>query len=349
MVRRLRAMDVEAKRQRFGRSRDLFVFGHSGFEPDLADCKSLLDKSLDRPCPLSSSDLRRRRARGLKLSKFGSSTDQENSVGSLNTNTALATIRRMVGCRQMARRVRPANRTPNDPGLGKRRTAGFALIGFLVFVPLSLTLLAGLGLFASGIKGSDWASSSCRLAVWNAQNEMARAMTELERLNPEARRLRLARRKNSLQLSLAIAAVQPELVALLKAERRLILAAQFRLRLTQEHWLSQARLSRQSAREKFSKRAWTARPDPPRIESKVIDLAVVRSPPLDASPDILPSPDFELAQKLGLSWKAELLRDSPKDWLRLLGLKPMRLEGRCAATLAKKGNKWRPILVADKS
>ncbi|MGE3386977.1 MAG: hypothetical protein AB7K41_09645 [Bdellovibrionales bacterium] len=218
----------------------------------------------------------------------------------------------------------------------------------LLLVPVALFLMSGLGLLALSLRNANIAKASCRRAVWLAQVDMSKAMTELIRLNPEARRLRRQRRLIEYEIKAAIVLLQPELVLALRAQLALVTIEQLRLRQNQERLLFQARSARAAASTNFIERTRLIHVSHISPVSSTSGLAVRFSPPSELTPDAIPLPQFSEQQKLSLRWQAQLLNKAPLELLKLMKIENPILRGQCTATLRTEKTKWQPQLVADK-
>ena len=211
-----------------------------------------------------------------------------------------------------------------------------------------MVLLSGLALMGLSLRHHNLATASCRRAVWLAQVDMSKALTQLLKLNPEARRLRLQRKIAEAELNAARTLLQVELIPALEAQRAFIIAQQLRLRQQQKFLLLQAGYKRAAAKQNFLHLRNAMPMQQVVSRSLTPDLAVNFVPPFDLSPDAVLKTNFSQAQKLTLRWQTQFLAQAPWELMQILNIKPQTFYGRCAATLEQEGTKWRPQLVADK-
>lgn len=249
----------------------------------------------------------------------------------------------------MGRFTRANRAQPTPFGPRANRQSGFALVALLFLVPVLLILVSGLALTALSLRNYTIAKSSCRRAVWLAQVDMGKALQELLRLNPEARRLRMQRKLVEAQLAAAKISLQFELVAALQAHKALIIAHQSKIRAQQQRLIFQAGLRRRNSPVTFKESTLSINIKKVRMQSLTSNLAVQFVPPQDLSPDVVVPPGFERRQALTLLWQAELLSEAPMEIMSALNIKSLNFNGQCAATLEKEGSKWLPQLVAGKS
>ena len=248
----------------------------------------------------------------------------------------------------MARTI-ATDRTPSTKfSAGRTGQQGFAFINLLFLIPAAMMLMSGIVLMALTLRNYNLTTAGCRRAVWLAQTDMGKTLTQMLRLNPEARRLRLQRKIVETELKAAIAAVQPVLVTALEAELTMVTAQQIRLRQQQQRLLIQAGLRRAAARGDFTRQQTQVPVWQVTNSSLSKNLAVNFIPPFDLSPDTVVSPNFEKLQKLTLNWQTNLLAQAPTNLMDTLNIKPLIFKGRCSASLEQEGLKWRPQLVADK-
>lgn len=179
-----------------------------------------------------------------------------------------------------------------------------------------------------------------------AQVTMSRLLASLMKLNPKAQNLIQQKKRVELEIKVASAAFQPELVLALQAERALILAQQSRLRMEQDLLLLEAERQRRQVPLVFtaSIKGQTTKKLTP--SNGAINLAVLRTHPEEVASPFHVAPDFFKRQMTALRWQLDLLRDVPRDWLSRLQLSPFLFNGQCAATLEQKESRWIPKLRA---
>lgn len=229
-------------------------------------------------------------------------------------------------------------------GPSGKNSKGFALIGLLTVLPLIFISLAGLTLWLAALRDVNFASSRCRYHALLSQEKMARLLDSLLDLNPEAKKLQLARKLAEHELRIAKLTAQPEAIILAEAHLASVLSGQSVLRLQQERILFQARTIRFRTIDMFNADTLPLLGKSMIENNGTLGLAVIPSPLRDASPEYLLRPNFDKQQTLVMKWQFQIHSRIPL-WLKEF-VNDATSKGHCAATLKKEVDLWHAHLVA---
>ena len=184
----------------------------------------------------------------------------------------------------------------------------------------------------------------CRYGLYSIQSETANKTNKLLKLNPAAKKLRVQIKSTKIALAAALAALSPQVVAILKVRLKYLKIKKFALIARQKFLLSQIYLYKTSAlillKNKllgdfgFSKNA----------NSLSSTLRFKKSPTTSKIPNynLIPS-SKNRANKINLSWRitSKYLKS---NWLSFLHIKK-DFQQSCSAEIIKKGNLWHPRLI----
>lgn len=211
---------------------------------------------------------------------------------------------------------------------------GFSMLNFCFLIPI---------IFASGVlvfgsfqiisKYTD-AQRECRIHVMGAQQILGQKLKELLDLNPLAKSLRT--QEKTLKIARA-AAILPSVIAAIQAK---IIINQFQqsiLRGKQELILATAKIQAQREMAKLPTQINGVKFSNPHLK-------VYKSPPNAIAPDHHTMPFFTEVQTLKAHWKVPIQNFVPKIILKVFKNYPSAIEGKCAATLIRKGDVWNPKL-----
>jgi hypothetical protein len=214
---------------------------------------------------------------------------------------------------------------------------GFSMLSFSFLIPIAfffcMVILASYHIITKYTQ----IQSECRSHVLGAQQVLGKKLKELMDLNKNARELRAEEAKlraTILSLSAFPPATVP-FVELLDAN----LIRQGLLRTKQEGIILSANLQARKIMEEL----------PPKINHvkySSVGLKVYKSPLAAIAPDHLPVPFFTEFQTIKVSWQYSIGEFVPGILLDLFAKTnyPKTVEGKCAATLIKKGDVWNPKL-----
>ena len=238
-------------------------------------------------------------------------------------------------------------------------SATFALLGSL---PILMAAIAVVVAVFYIVRSHGTSLHHCRSKLLESEENRLATMRELIKLNPEAKKLRTARRIAEKKVEAALESGTPFAIAAAEAELALVISMQTAFALAQKSLIVQAdasaRIDLQKLRTLMIKRADTdlkiydGRSKSPLaiVSATVTPLPVVAKQPDTPTPDYEPDPQYSKKEVLRLSWKLWPVRLLPK-WLGFLEptFQNLVIEGQCATTGEKKGNhQWGARLTADK-
>jgi hypothetical protein len=207
---------------------------------------------------------------------------------------------------------------------------GFSTLLLLFSMPVVLGLLAiSLSSFLL-IYNFTEIQSLCRDTALKAQVQLAKGLNEILSLNPKAQYLR--HKEKALMLARAAAAGNAVLIAKLTHQLYLNRLEQKKLRLQMQTLKWQAESHAEFLLFKNYKLKPATKPQ----------LHLVHKPSTALAPDFVPSPRFEVLQKIKLSWTTH----TENFFSKILQM-PL-VNSSCGSTLYKKEGKWVPVLSADK-
>jgi hypothetical protein len=219
----------------------------------------------------------------------------------------------------------------------------------LIFLPIVLSALIGLSALGLHLNTSTRIQTFCQRSLLQAQYENSLILSQLLKLNPQARKLRVEKNRAEANLKRALGSGRPELIAAAgthlawvtkqqllfrEGQKQLLLKAQ------QENLKSRRTLSSSLRKEQSLRLKMTQKPKK--------GLAVYPTPPGDLSPSYEVQQPFKNLQALRIEWQAQVPGLS-KNWLKPLGLKEWKVKGVCSASLEKRRNRWNPVLNPAKS
>jgi len=211
---------------------------------------------------------------------------------------------------------------------------GFSILNFCFLVPIIFTgsVLAA-GSYQLISKYTD-AQRECRTHVMKAQQILGAKLKELLDLNPKAKALRVKER--ALRIALA-ANPLPPVAAALVLQLNYNLLQQSILRGRQEMIIASAKFEAQKEMSDLPSKVSG-------VKYSRVGLKIYKSPPNAIAPDHLTLPLFTEVQTLKANWKVPITEFVPEIILDVFKNYPSTVEGKCAATLVKRGNVWNPKL-----
>jgi hypothetical protein len=238
----------------------------------------------------------------------------------------------------------------------RRSDGGFTVVGLLVLLPFLVSIVAVMSGAMMLISADAELKHECRTTLIDAQDEIARDLEALMKLNGEARALRKARAAAERMVRLAVA---PPAAVAARAALALVIARQTALAARQTALVFRAKSKSQTTPLKTKLKLHRSLREKARlIETREAILAtrlktasfdVVRTPADSLTPDYNPAPGFSIAQEMSVDaeWSVTTLLPA---WLRQwLGREDLKMKTTCRATIEKKGNGWKSLLKADKS
>jgi hypothetical protein len=179
--------------------------------------------------------------------------------------------------------------------------------------------------------------NECRSHVLKAQQDLGKKLVELINLNPDAQKLR-AEEVRLKAIIASLAATPPAAVPFVEA-LEINKARQAFLRLRQEKIIFTANLEAKKEMGELPFKIKNAQYSSP-------SLKIYKSPAFAIAPDHLPMPFFTELQTIKVNWSYPIEEFVPTNLLKLFSATnyPLTIQGKCAATLIKKGNVWNPKL-----
>lgn len=213
--------------------------------------------------------------------------------------------------------------------------SGFALICFLAFVPMIITLFFAFAVGGRALVRQAEMRHLCRTQLLNSQARVAALVTELTALNPQARQLR-GQRQAALATLAAVAVSAPHLVPAARSALQATTARQQALRLKQQSllnrirnsWQNGARQVRQGLTAKGAQHLNLLRPQ----------VGLIPLPAPSLTPDYLPAPGASRLHRQGATWRITLPTPVTSH------LQTKSWNGGCATTLTPREGQWLPQL-----
>ncbi len=222
-------------------------------------------------------------------------------------------------------------------------------IQLLIFLPLLLSSLIGLGALGLSLQSATQIQSICQRSLLKAQYENSLILSQLLKLNSEARKLRSEKKRAEKNLQRALSSGRPEMIAAASAHLAWVTKKQLIFRAGQKQLLLKSEQENRRSKRILSAKLRTQKSLRLKLrQMPAKGLAVYASPPGDLSPSYEVQKPFRKLQNLEIQWKAEVL-NLDKNWLKPLGLSEWKVKGACAASLEKRRNRWNPVLNPAKS
>ncbi len=233
---------------------------------------------------------------------------------------------------------------------------GFTVIGLLVLLPVLFSMVVVCAASMSLLTTDAELKHECRTTLLEGQDQIAKDLETLMKLNDSARTLREARAAAEAAMKIAIVppavAAARAALAVIKA-RQAVLAAQqtaliFRAKARSRTTPLKTKLKlHQSLRAK----ARLAEKSSGNVDSKFhsASFELIASPADSITPDYRPVSDFSSRQEMTVVAKWSVTSLLP-EWLRnWLGKDDLQMTTSCTATIVKGKTGWRSLLKADKS
>lgn len=232
---------------------------------------------------------------------------------------------------------------------------GFVMIGYLLLLPLLITIVA-LSTAAYLLFKNDGASRhQCRLELLRTQTKIASDLHRLLDMNNQARQLR-ARRAEAEAHVLETAGTPA--MALAEVELNAIIAQQLAFSAKQKALLAHARLLSRTGPMNAELRVQPTVERTRAPSRQLLDFsashrggafAVMASPASSLTPDYEPASDFSQRQEMHLGWSFSMERFLP-DWLKQsLPTSGLKASAQCTATIEKEKGQWKAKLTVGKS
>lgn len=221
---------------------------------------------------------------------------------------------------------------------------GFLTATLLALLPLILTL--GLGFAVSSRVLFQWHQTHkiCRNESMKLQKQLGELLKSLMLLNPVAHKLRADKIIAAAKLAIAVAEVNPPLIAFYTAKLEMIQAKQINLDRKQKLILSMAKVRLLKWQTSMFAKLQPKTLGPMRLEHRFNEaLAVEPSPRGDMAPAYNLRTHFEQEQMAGAKWFSSLNRMLPQQLQTFLQSNRI-LPGECYATLKKRRLSWIPAL-----
>lgn len=235
-------------------------------------------------------------------------------------------------------------RSHDSNQLGTRRPlyphstqAGFVLVHALTLIPLLLVVITVAAGTQFAMKKKLEAQSLCVKSGLDLQKDLTKPLSQLLKLNPQARQLRAQRANADRAYFSALASANPYALAAARAWRTAVILAQNALRAEQQRLLASARISRVRSHQKL-----VADSRQPKVESKTYyhrSLAVYPTPQSSPSPDYLTEPNFARLQQQRFSFEVDL---TPGFW----HAQKFKQTTTCSVSLNGKEGSWYPKIIA---
>jgi hypothetical protein len=233
---------------------------------------------------------------------------------------------------------------------------GFGVVGFLVLLPLLVSVLAAIAGAALLLRADAHLKHECRVSVLNSQRTVAEKLRQLMSMNPEATALR----EEYLAAKAEVAAAEgyPLLLPPALAHLELVETARTAFSIRQRALLVQGAIESSAAPMKakmavvkgLSEEAHANGVTPPPVRSSTRrgHFDVEATPKFDQTPDYNPSQKFTDMQTVDVDVKADVGPLLPA-WLRnLLPNGQLEISSHCQATIQKQEDKWIETLNAVK-
>lgn len=177
----------------------------------------------------------------------------------------------------------------------------------------------------------------CRTHVLRTQQVLGKKLKELMDLNPRAKFLRVE--EAQLRATIAsLAAIPPATIPFINL-LNINLARQTALRFQQEKVIATATIEGKKIMGELPYKIKN-----PKYSS--VNLKIYKSPPFAIAPDHQPLPFFTELQTIKVNWQYSIGDFIPDVTLKFFSKTnyPVIIEGKCAATLIRKGDVWNPKL-----
>ena len=249
----------------------------------------------------------------------------------------------------MDRKLHLGNRILENPIQEKTHHSerGFVITLLLISLPVFISCLMVFTSLFFCIRNHDLAQSICLKYTLQAQEQMKKALYNLLKLNPQANQLR--RTQKHLEHLYHEALKTGELITITALRIKLETIKQKRVLLDrkQKHILNQTLQMIKSAFSSFKQKMKNFHPGYIRKKHhQPIPLAVEAKPKGDIAPAYYPVPRFSLHQTFSLSWNMPLYRFLPK-WITHHFFENQLSSYDCAATIKKRGTKWKTTLTSS--
>lgn len=231
---------------------------------------------------------------------------------------------------------------------------GFVTIGYLIVLPLLITIVALATAAYLLLKNDGAARHECRLELLQTQAQVARDLRRLLDMNTQAQELRLRREEAEDEVA---ATAETPAVALAELKLNEVIAEQVIFSAKQKALIAHAKTLSRTGPTTAESRVHPTAESIRAPSSRSLDFssrhrggafAVIASPPTSLTPDYEPETDFSRQQEMRLQWSFSIERFLP-EWLkRYLPVSGLRALAQCSATIEKEGGKWNAKLTADK-
>lgn len=211
---------------------------------------------------------------------------------------------------------------------------GFLVVLFLSILPLCITLLTAAFTLAFYFEFQNHTRYLCQKQLIHIQQQNAKALKELTKLNPKARKLRRQVKRTRKQIAKAII-IAPQVVPALKAKLALLKAQQLQLAIKQNIIIKNTKHITKTQLTRLKKRINKS----VEIELPQAKLAVYRTPMLSLSPDYKTKKPLAKFQGMKVSWKLNQHHLYPAWILRVFKDLPV-ISGNCSATIQERSHKW---------
>jgi len=158
----------------------------------------------------------------------------------------------------------------------------------------------------------------CRVSLLEIESMRLQRLKQLKALNPQARRLRLARAEADRNLLLARTSLQPKAILAAEAAQKAVVMMQLSLATKQKVLLRTTELETVQRIGMFKKNLVSqsmASSEPRTIQVFRGPLSVVATPVTSLTPDYVETPQFEVDQLIRARWRFSAFDGFP-SWLR---------------------------------
>ena len=223
---------------------------------------------------------------------------------------------------------------------------GFIMTVLLISLPVFISCLMIFTSLLFCIRNHDLAQSICLKHTLQAQEKMKKALQNLLYLNPLANQLRHTQKHLEHLYREALKTGEPITIATLRIKIEVVKQKRILLERKQKYILNETFRIIESAFHSFKQKMRSFNPSHIRKNHhQPIPLAVVAKPKGDIAPSYYPVSPFSLHQTFSLSWDMPLHRFLPK-WLAQDFFENQLSSYNCAATIKKRGQKWKTSLTS---
>ena len=229
------------------------------------------------------------------------------------------------------------------PPNGFQKQAGFATVLLLLFCPLMISAMAGIGALSIGIKHITRAQSHCIRINMRGQKELGLLLEKTLALNGPVKWAHKTAEGLKLSIATATASGFFHLLPPLKKKLALVRQTQAGLKAKQEKLLAQSRIVREKSFQNLQRQFQKLKISYIRRENPHKQALAVEKEKLGESAYIYkPRPDFTHRQKSRFLWRFHPFAPFDKSLPALFGIsaREQLTKGECSASLKREGKKW---------